>query len=304
MVLQGHTQRVKSLAISPDGKRLAAGGGDGTIRLWDPATGRRKGYLFFGHSGEVASLAFSPDGKLLASGGKDASVRLWDVASVRQVAALTGHRYEVAGVAFSPDGATLASAGHEGSLRFWDVAGRRERAVVPGHTFKTGKTREEARVIDGETVVVSVGILNESREAEVPFYCLAYSPDGRTIATGDRAMLETGGVSLRDAGTGQERATFQQFSGGPRSPVNDVNALAYSPDGRRLASAGYDVVRISDATTGRELVTLRTGSGYPLRALAFSPDGRTLASCSDQVVQFWDVEAALTKGRLFCKACG
>jgi WD40 repeat protein len=295
--LQGHTQRVRSLAISPDGKRLAAGSGDGTIRLWDPTTGKRRGYFFFGHSGEVTSLSFSPDGKSLASGGKDATVRIWDVASARQVAALMGHRYEVAGVAFSPDGATLASAGHDGTLRFWDVAGRRERAVVPGHTFKTGKTKEETRVIDGETVVVTVGILGETRDSEVPFFSLAYSPDGQSIATGDRAMFETGGVSLRDAATGRERATFKQFSGGPRSPLNDVNALAYSPDGKRLASAGYSTVRITDVATGGELVSLKTGSGYPLRALAFSPDGKALASCCDQVVQFWDVEEALKKGK-------
>jgi WD40 repeat protein len=295
MVLQGHRQPVKSLAISPDGKRLAAGGVDGTIRLWDPATGKRRASLFFGHAGEVTSLAFSPDGKLLASGGKDATVRLWNSASNRQIIALMGHRYEVAGVAFSPDGATLASAGHDGTLRFWDVAGRNQRAVVVGHTFKTGKTREETRVIDGETVVVTVGILGETRDEEVSFYSLAYSPDGGTIATGDHAMFETGGVALRDAGSGRERVSFKQFSGGPRSPLNDVNALAYSPDGKLLASAGYSTVRISDAATGKELASLQTGSGYPLRDLAFSPDGKTLASCCAQVVQFWDVEATSKK---------
>jgi WD40 repeat protein len=292
--LQGATGRVTSLAISPDGQRLAAGGSDGTVRFWDPVTGRSRGDLFNSHAGEVTSLAFAPDGKILASGGKDATVRLWEVVPLRRRSVLTGHTSEVSNVAFAPDGRTLASGSHDGTVRLWDVAEGRERATLRGHTVRVAKTRQETQVIDGETVIVFTSIPGEPEERAVPISCLAYSPDGKTIATGNRSFGKTSGVSLREAETGRERAAFNQDKGRPFGG-SDINALAFSPDGKLLASAGYHTVRLSDATTGRERAVLKAGIG-PVRDVAFSPDGKTLALCGYQVVQFWDVAAALQQG--------
>jgi WD40 repeat protein len=292
-VLQGHRAPVKSLAYSRDGGFLASGGGDGKIHLWDPETGRRRGLIRSEHSGDVTSLAFSPDGKALASGGKDATVRLWDVATGRHAADLKGHQSEVPGVAFSPDGATLASAGHEGTIRLWDVAGRREKAVLRGHTYKVNKTREETRVIDGQTITSYAAIPGEFQDLPVPICSLAYSPDGKTLATGDRAMFGNAAVSLWDAVTGDERLTFTPSSGGSNPMGDDVNGLSFSADGKRLAVAGYNTVRITDAATGKVVAALKTGGHSPIRDLAFSPDGKTLTCSCDQVVLSWDVGAAL-----------
>ena len=122
-ILTGHTGAVDSMAFSPDGKTLASGSSDGTIRLWEVATGRPIGSPLTGHTGWVLSVAFSPDGKTLASGGKDDTVRLWDVATRQQIGApLTGYGRWVTSVAFSPDGMTLAGGSNDYTVRFWDTA--------------------------------------------------------------------------------------------------------------------------------------------------------------------------------------
>ena len=106
-----HRHWVKAVAFSPDGRLLASGGNDKTVRLWDPATGEHRRTLT-GHTGSVSAVAFSPDGRLLASGGGDRTVRLWDPATGEHRRTLTGHSGRpCVGVAFSPDGRLLASGG-------------------------------------------------------------------------------------------------------------------------------------------------------------------------------------------------
>ena len=122
-ILTGHNGNVVSVAFSRDGKTLASGSADDTVRLWDVATGRQIGKPLTGHLGPVWSVAFSPDGKTLASGSADDTVRLWDVATGRQIGKpLTGHLGPVRSVAFSPDGRTLASGSLDRTVRLWDVA--------------------------------------------------------------------------------------------------------------------------------------------------------------------------------------
>ncbi|HEX6074315.1 MAG TPA: WD40 repeat domain-containing protein, partial [Micromonosporaceae bacterium] len=124
-LIEGHAgwilrKSVYAVAFSPDGRLLATGSDDRTVRLWDPATGDPIGRPFTGHTDWVRAVAFSPDGRLLASGGDDKTVRLWDPATGGPIGRpLTGHTGPVWAVAFSPDGRLLASGSYDKTVRLW-----------------------------------------------------------------------------------------------------------------------------------------------------------------------------------------
>src|SRR5262249_44870670 len=123
----GHEGRVSSTVFSPDGKLLASGGTDGTIRLWDLATRQQLGAPLPANKGGVSTVAFNPNGLLLASGGADATIRLWDLATRQQLGRpLEGHQREVSSLAISPVGDILASGGADGTIRLWDLATRQQ----------------------------------------------------------------------------------------------------------------------------------------------------------------------------------
>jgi WD40 repeat protein len=118
--LRGYTSRVWSVVFSPDGRLLASGSDEGTVKLWDVETGQEV-HTLRGHTGWVTSVAFSPDGRLLASGSDDQTVKLWDVGTGQEVRTLSGHTAWVRSVAFSPDGRLLASGSWDGTVRLWGI---------------------------------------------------------------------------------------------------------------------------------------------------------------------------------------
>ncbi len=122
-----------TVAFSPDGRLLACGGGEMTVRVWDPVAGTQPRTLT-GHTKNVLAVAFSPDGRLLASAGWDKTVRLWDPVAGTDLRTLTGHTKNVTAVAFSPDGRLLASAGHDKTIRLWDPAAGTSLRILTGHT--------------------------------------------------------------------------------------------------------------------------------------------------------------------------
>jgi eukaryotic-like serine/threonine-protein kinase len=262
LTLRGHGGIVLGVAVSRDGKTLASASSGGTLKLWDMPSGKVRATLQ-GHTGAIWSVAFSPDGLTLASAGEDNTVRLWDVATGEEQATLRGHLFPVRSVAFSPDGKTLASGagGHfprRGEVKLWDVAERRERSTL----------QHDAMVVT----------------------CVAFSPGGKMLAWSTEDSIDpvrTGGViKLWDLLKGRERHSL---------PCNGATeSIAFSPDGRTMASTGDDFsstgkeVTLWEVETGQKQATL-AGQNRAL-AVAFSPDGMTLATSGrNKTVMLWDL---------------
>jgi RNA polymerase sigma factor (sigma-70 family) len=239
--LAGHQQGVNRLVFSPDGRRVASGssGDDHTVFLWDPATGKEICRLT-GPAGGVDQLRFSPDGQTLAVG--NGSLVLWDAATGREVLRSPAPTSGVAGL--SPDGRFRCdNPGPDGTLALWDLRTGREVRRFKGYprslssvTFSAGAEylaaafhTEPRAVIIWE--VATGARLCEFKEGAGTHSALAFSPDGKTLASG----CSDGTVCLWEVATGKERRRFRGHGGG-------VLALAFSPDGRRLVSGGDDTL--------------------------------------------------------------
>jgi WD40 repeat protein len=250
---KGHANWVTGVVFSSDGRHLASGSWDQSIKFWDPLTGRE----LSGPSGdvkEVQALAISRDGRWLAAENSSDAVILWDVPTGREVRTLTSDKplsapgtNWVYSIAFSPDGRWLASAADDKTVRIWDVeTGRAVRDLTALHR---------------------------------PVMYAAFSPDGRLLASGDGEKS----IGIWEAATGLEIETLKGHK-------KLIYAVAFSPNGRLLASASGDrSIKIWDIDSGREVHTL-TGHGNLVTSVSFSPDGRWLASGSwDKTIKIWNV---------------
>jgi hypothetical protein len=277
------------LAFSPDGRQLATGAEDKTLRLLDPLQGTQLLTLTRQGCRRFFTVAFSPDGQLLASGGGDSAVQLWDPRQGTALRSLAGHTASVRAVAFSPDGRLLASGAADNTVRLWDPRQGTELGTMTGHkaTVTGVAFSPDARLLASCSQDTTVRLWDPAMAAflDVRLACdtkvnwLAFSPDGRRLAT----VEEGGTVRLWDPRQGTEHHRLTDHAGA-------VNGVAFSPDGRLLATGAEDMtVRLWDPHQGTELHTL-TGHAGKVTAVAFSPDGRLLASSSaDRTVRLWDL---------------
>lgn len=299
-----------SVAFSPDGKTLASGSQNSTVKLWDIFTGELR--VLKGHSGWVNSVAFSPDGKTLASVG--GSIIIWDVATGSALRTIKTNSFMLHSVAFSPDGNTLAVGSQDyenaeqtalggGVAKLFDVATGSELRVL-----KSGSGDVTTVAFSGDGKILAAG----SRDTRINLWnvatgsllhslgerpavpakpgqpvmmvvsfafvnSIALSRDGKTLVSG----AFDNSISLWDVASGTRRGYLKGHS-------SSVNTVAFSPDGKTIASGSGDhTIRLWDVATDSELRTLR-GHSAPTSA-AFSADGKTIEDFGGKKTKLWDV---------------
>jgi hypothetical protein len=235
--LRGHTDRVNSVAYSPDGQWIVTASLDGTARVWDVQSKQQK-MVLQGHTGWVTSAAYSPDGRWIVTAGEDGTARVWDAGSGQQMLELQGHTAWVYSAAYSPDGQWIVTASLDGTARVWDAGSGRQKMVLQhaasvtsaayspdGRWIVTAGGDRTARVWDagsGQQKMELKGHRGIVRSA-------AYSPDGRWIVTAG----EDGTARVWDAESGQQKMVLEGHT-------DWVWSAAYSPDGRWIVTAGLD----------------------------------------------------------------
>ncbi|WP_157518296.1 NACHT and WD repeat domain-containing protein [Herbidospora mongoliensis] len=293
-----HDRAVEAIAFSPDGTTFTTGGGDEAVRIWETIGQRRIGATITGHTGTVVDVAYTPGGHTLLTAATDRTVRIWNLDAYDSVLDLTtrvadpgsGRFATVNAITFNQDGTIFATGDADGSVRLWRTASRSPLGVP----IETRDSGVHSMVFDPQTgglVVLSsdnvISLLDvDSRTSQTlwanpPQEATGHGvlgPDGRTLALAYGSVVE-----LWDNQTRRRTGRLGGHDG-------DVRAVAFSPDGRLLATGGADrVIRLWDPSRAVPAGPALLGHTGDVLSVAFSPDGSVLASGdASGVIRFWD----------------
>ncbi|PVF92507.1 WD40 repeat-like protein [Serendipita vermifera] len=297
----GHTDCVRGVVYSPNGRNVASCSYDKTIRIWDVETGALVGEPLRGHTGWVCGVAYSPDGRRIVSGSSDRTIRIWDAQNLIQIGEpIMGHTNWINCVAYSPDGQYIASGSDDTMIRIWDAkTGTLIGEPLQGHTRQVGClvfSLDGHCVISGsddKTIRIwdhSTGLLDgkplEGHTGGVG--TVACSPNGQYIVSGsDDKTIRIWEIS-------QQSQSCRVLKG----HTGSVFCVSYSPDGRHIVSGSGDkTLRIWDANLGDCIGQLLIGHTSWINSVSYSPDGLYIVSGSeDTTIRIWDAQTGAPVG--------
>jgi WD40 repeat protein/predicted Ser/Thr protein kinase len=253
----GHSSRITVVAWSPDGKHLASSSYDKSARIWDSTHGYRE-IVYRGHTDRVQAVAWSPDGKRVASASSDRTVQIWDAATGSPIFTYHGHGLPVMALAWSPDGTRIASGGDDKTVQVWDAS---NGTLLYTHRGHAGRVQ-----------------------------AIVWSPDGTRIASGGDDKTVQVWMLVRPKSSFFSKLLSSTSSNSTyRGHAAKVYALAWAPNGQRIASVSADkTLQVWDALGSKKYFIYRS-NGASLNAIAWSPDGRYIAAGgNDKMAHIWD----------------
>jgi WD40 repeat protein len=299
MQLGGHTDNIFDINFSPDGHYLLSASKDRTVRLWDLKTTLIN--TLYGHTSSIWSVNFSPDGKMFASGSVDKTVRLWNAdGTFRQE--LNGHEDTVYGVSFSADGTKLVTSGDDKTVKIWNSATGKLLHSLNIHGAKliyaTFSPDQKLLATLGWDNKIKIWEWNNTDNPKLlhvleghkgTVWSIAFSPDSQSIASTSNDQT----VKIWNVNNGQTSHSLIVAGKNVHTMEAHTNgglAVAYSPDGKQIGSAGKDgKLKLWNAQTGVLEQVIMVAPDIWIYGMAFSPDGKTIATANaDKTVKIMD----------------